>query len=60
MQNRVCEQPSKRTASEAGKALATKKKIGKKLAKSLAGSVLSLEKNAKRKVTRKRLNSKRG
>lgn len=60
MQRESCEQPSERTASEAGKALATKRKIGKKVAKSLAGTVLSLEKNAHRKAQRKRGSGKRG
>ncbi len=50
MLHKVCERPSRRMASKAAKTLGRKRRgTGFRLAKSLAGSVLSLTKNRKQK-----------
>ena len=58
MLHKVCERPSSRMARKAGKTLA-RRGLGMRLAKSLAGSVLSLTKNRKQKSCARKRSYKR-
>ena len=61
MLHRTCERPSKRTAREGAKTLATKRKrISIRVAKSLAGTVLAMRKNARTKSRSYKRSCKRG